>query len=171
MLVADCEELLSWFNAKLDASIWPVLSAQFGEAIAEEMWLYDAFVLKFDGSPGRSGLGLHVDDDGLGLSLNLLLSDPADFEGGGTFFEDGSESVTVGRGEMVTHHGGLRHSSIPCRQGVRYILVAFLRSPSLVLHPPDYVSGYCATSRAAAASSRASMDESDGIVVPSLNWL
>ena len=37
------------------------------------MWLYDAFLLKFDSQAGRQGLGIHVDDDGLGLSFNLLL--------------------------------------------------------------------------------------------------
>ena len=81
---------------------------------------------------------MHVDDDGLGLSINLLLSDPADFKGGGTFFEDG-KTVIVEQGEMVSHHGGLRHSSVPTVGGQRYILVAFLRSPALISAPPEYV--------------------------------
>ena len=74
--------------------VWPVLAAQFGRQAAEEMWLYDAFLLKFDEDPMRSGLGIHVDDDGLGLSINILLSSPDDFEGGGTWFEDSGETVT-----------------------------------------------------------------------------
>ena len=35
-----------------------------------------------------------MDDDGLGLSINILLSSPDDFEGGGTWFEDSGETVT-----------------------------------------------------------------------------
>ena len=117
-------------------------------------WLYDAFLLKFDDQPGRRGLGVHVDDDGLGLSFNLLLSSPADFRGGGTWFEDGGRTDTPRQGEMVSHHGGLRHASVPTTDGLRYILVGFLRAPSLVVEPPGYVTGYCTTARASAASSR-----------------
>jgi len=152
MLVADCPELLEWLNAKLAATAWPVLGAQFGEVAAREMWLYDAFLLKFDGAPGRRGLGVHVDDDGLGLSINLLLSDPSDFEGGGTFFEDADLVVSPQRGELVSHHGGLRHASVPTTGGTRYILVGFLRVPSLLVEPPSYVTTYCASSQAAAAA-------------------
>jgi hypothetical protein len=214
MLAADSPEILSWLNAKLESHIWPVLAAQFGQRTAEEMWLYDAFLLKFDRQPGRSGLGIHVDDDGLGraarlkrrkqrtpstaaptlvtpthgsawwlprrgepalrlleraatepprprappasagLSFNLLLSSPDAFEGGGTWFEERGETVTPQQGEMVSHHGGLRHASVPTAGGVRYILVGFLRAPTLIVEPPEYVTGYCATARAAAASSR-----------------
>ncbi|KAL1526326.1 hypothetical protein AB1Y20_015040 [Prymnesium parvum] len=140
MLAADCPELLSWFNGKLQATVWPLLSAQFGEAAARDMWLYDAFILKFDQQPGRAGLGLHVDDDGLGISINVLLSSPDDFEGGGTFFQDDEVTITPQQGEMVSHHGGLRHASVPTTSGLRYILVAFLRSPTLISNPPPYVS-------------------------------
>lgn len=154
MLVADSPELLRWLNAKLEAAVWPILAAQFGRQAAEEMWLYDAFLLKFDKNPMRSGLGVHVDDDGLGLSFNLLLSSPDDFEGGGTWFEDSDETVTPQQGEMVSHHGGLRHASVPTGGGLRYIMVGFLRAPTLIIEPPDDVTGYCVTSRLAAASSR-----------------
>ena len=61
--------------------------------------------------------------------------------------------ITPRRGEVVTHHGGLQHSSVPTTGGTRYILVAFARSPPLVVEPPFYVEGsYCVNSQAAAAS-------------------
>ena len=163
MLVADCPELLTWLNGKLESVVWPALSAQFGSKAAEEMWLYDAFVLRFDNQPNQQGLGVHVDDDGLGLSINALLSSPDDFDGGGTFFEDenlgeqvdadGKEAdVTVGftvtpeQGELVSHHGGLRHSSVPTTGGMRYILVAFLRDRAS--EPP--MQSYCPNAQASA---------------------
>jgi len=164
MLVADSPELLGWLNRKLETVVWPTLSRQFGEAVARDAWLYDAFLLKFDGHPGRRGLGLHVDDDGLGVSINLLLSSTDDFEGGGTLFTPVCDGAGAGggggadfvvrpqQGELVSHHGGLRHASVPTTGGTRYILVAFLRSPSLLVEPPAYVEGsYCYASQAAAA--------------------
>ena len=156
MLVADCPELLEWLNSKLASVAWPVLGAQFGARVASEMWLYDAFLLRFDGQPGRAGLGVHVDDDGLGLSMNVLLSRPDAFEGGGTYFEDGDFQVTPKQGELVTHHGGLQHSSVPTTGGRRYILVGFFRAPSLLVEPPSYVSDFCPNSQASAAAALAS---------------
>ena len=97
--------------------------------------------------PRRAERGRHC-------AWQVLLSSPEDFEGGGTFFESGGETVAPQQGEMVSHHGGLRHASVPTTAGRRYILVAFLRGPSLVVAPQTQVTGYCATSRAAAARSR-----------------
>ena len=169
MLVADSPELLAWLNSKLEADVWPLLAKQFGRAAADDAWLYDAFLLRFDGAPGRRGLGVHVDDDGLGLSINLLLSPPDAFEGGGTkFFTDrgGEFTITPRRGELVSHHGGLRHASVPTTAGTRYILVAFLRSPSLLASPPEYIEAegsYCAASQAAAARWLASDEARDRV--------
>jgi len=44
----------------------------------------DAFVVRYDAA-GQGGLATHTDDSE--LSFNLLLSEPADFDGGGTSFE------------------------------------------------------------------------------------
>ena len=153
MLVADSPELLQWLNGKLEAVVWPTLAAQFGASAASDMWLYDAFLLKFDGQPGRRGLGIHVDDDGLGLSLNMLLADADSFEGGGTYFEEADFTVTPQQGELVSHHSGVRHASVPTTGGLRYILVAFLRSPSLAVEPPEDQGPlcYCEASQASVA--------------------
>mmetsp|Transcript_1185 Transcript_1185/g.3750 ORF Transcript_1185/g.3750 Transcript_1185/m.3750 type:complete len:363 (-) Transcript_1185:130-1218(-) len=136
MLVADEPRLLAWLNEKCDHTILPALEAQFGIP-ARELWLYDTFLLKFSGTPGESGLGVHVDDDGFGLSFNVLLSDPADFEGGGTRFPPNAFSseeavYTPRRGQMLSHYGGLRHASVPCTGGLRYIMVGFVRAERLV---------------------------------------
>jgi len=135
MLVADDPALLDWLNSKCETTIMPALEEQFGMA-ARELWLYDTFLLKFSGIPGEGGLGIHVDDDGLGLSFNLLLSDPADFEGGGTRFAPSAFNeevvLTPARGQMLSHYGGLRHASVPTTAGLRYIMVGFLRAKPLV---------------------------------------
>ena len=130
MLVADSPDLLRWLNAKLESTIHPALRAQFN---LDDMWLYDSFLLKFDGVPGRDGLAMHVDDDGRGISFNLLLSDAGDFKGGGTYFPGISPPVVrPQRGDLLSHYGGLKHASVPTTGGQRYILVGFLRSPRLL---------------------------------------
>ena len=136
MLVADEPRLLEWLNRRCEETILPTLEAQFGLP-ASELWLYDTFILKFSGRPGERGLGIHVDDDGLGISFNVLLSDPSAFEGGGTRFPPNAyteDEVVYApqRGQMLSHYGGLRHASVPCTSGLRYIMVGFLRSRPLV---------------------------------------
>ena len=93
------------------------------------MWLYDSFLLRFDGSPGRSGLGVHVDDDGLGLSINLLLSDPADFAGGGTYFEHLNRSLDMPQGHVTFRPGSVRHGGHP----VNYLKSHIMPGPSIIL--------------------------------------
>ena len=71
---------------QLASAITPALCRQFGLA-ASEVWLEDAFIVKYAprGEGGQPGLGFHRDDSE--LSFNILLSDAEGFEGGGTTFE------------------------------------------------------------------------------------
>jgi hypothetical protein len=133
---AAARAALEWLNRRCEETILPTLEAQFGLE-ASELWLYDTFILKFSGTPGERGLGIHVDDDGLGISFNILLSDPSTFEGGGTRFPPNAHTedevvYAPQRGQMLSHYGGLRHASVPCTGGLRYIMVGFLRSRRLV---------------------------------------
>ncbi|KAL3910262.1 MAG: hypothetical protein SGPRY_009122, partial [Prymnesium sp.] len=64
---AQSELLRSWLRKKLKHTIWPAVDT----------------LIPWDAS--QPGLGMHVDDSE--ISFNLLLSDPQDFEGGGTAFE------------------------------------------------------------------------------------
>ena len=77
------------------------------------------------------------------LSFNLLLSDPASFEGGGTCFitelEEGkrpeeisaTSTVRPCQGEMLSHFGRLYHSGIAVTHGTRHILAGFVSVQSL----------------------------------------
>ena len=65
----------------------------------------DAFVVRYDAA-GQGGLATHTDDSE--LSFNLLLSDPADFGGGGTSFEAAGETARPQQGEMLFHFGRAR---------------------------------------------------------------
>ena len=114
MLVADSPELLDWLNEKMRSTIWPLLVDQFGLHESDgELWLYDAFLLRFDGQPGQQGLGMHVDDDGRGISFNLQQSELSAFEGGGTVFADLGGEARQGPSELLSHYSGLPHASGP----------------------------------------------------------
>ena len=82
----------------------------------------DLFVVKYD-EQMQNSLELH--NDGSFLSINILLSDPKDFEGGGTYFNDGL-TVFLEQGDLLVHSGKVKHAGLPVTKGIRYIMVAFV---------------------------------------------
>ncbi len=67
----------------------------------------------------------------------MLLSEPDDFSGGGTYFEQAGRVYRPSRGVGVVHSALVRHAGYPIDGGVRYVLVGFcgLRSRRL---PADF---------------------------------
>jgi predicted 2-oxoglutarate/Fe(II)-dependent dioxygenase YbiX len=63
--------------------------------------------------------------DGSFLSFNVLLSDTSDFEGGGTYFDDGLTSH-LEQGDILIHSSRIKHSGLSITKGTRYLLVGFL---------------------------------------------
>jgi len=84
---------------------------------------YDLFVVNYN-STRQNFLEMHT--DGSDISFNILLSDPNDFEGGGTYFEDGL-TTKLERGDMLIHSGKVRHSGLEITKGERFILVGFVK--------------------------------------------
>ncbi len=100
----------------------------------------DLFVVKYR-HPQSAGLTQHR--DGSLLSFSILLSDPGDFQGGGTSFaslvgcahtspfldsETGSVRPTE-RGTLVCHSGKALHGATPVTEGTRYVLIGFVNPP------------------------------------------
>jgi hypothetical protein len=83
----------------------------------------DIFIVKYDENSQR-GVDAHTDTSE--ISINILLSDPADFDGGGTYFEDGIVSH-LEKGDMLIHRGKTKHSGVSITRGKRYILVGFIK--------------------------------------------
>jgi Flp pilus assembly protein TadD len=136
VVVAACASLRAWLRSKLRHIIWPAISEQFG-VTARDLWLEDAFVVRYEAAAGgQPGLESHTDDSE--LSFNILLSPPDAFTGGGTRFEAAANATWDGlvrpeRGQMLSHYGRLRHAGHPVREGVRYILAGFVRCRPLAL--------------------------------------
>ena len=65
------------------------------------------------------------------MSFNILLSNNSDFEGGGTYFDDGLTSKTE-QGDLLIHSSKIKHSGKPITKGKRYLLVGFVNLQLLV---------------------------------------
>lgn len=89
----------------------------------------DVFVVKYDAN-NQNKLKKHR--DGSAFSFNILLSDPKNFQGGGTKFyykeenEENEEIIMNEKGSLIIHSGFIEHEGIEITKGQRYILVGFI---------------------------------------------
>jgi hypothetical protein len=81
----------------------------------------DMFIVKYEVDAQKS---LSIHKDGTHLSLNIMLSDINDYEGGGTYFDDGL-TYYLNRGDVLVHSGYINHGSHDITKGERYVLVVF----------------------------------------------
>ena len=85
---------------------------------------FDVFVVKYD-AKGQRELGVHRDKSE--LSFVLLLSNPSDFEGGGTYYEHADMTISPEQGGLVLHCGKSKHAGKAITSGTRYILIGFMK--------------------------------------------
>lgn len=84
--------------------------------------IQDLFIVKYEAT-SQNYLEMHV--DGSFLSFNVLLSNTKEFEGGGTYFDDGLTSYSE-QGDLLIHSSKIKHSGLAITKGKRYLLVGFL---------------------------------------------
>jgi len=82
----------------------------------------DLFVVKYS-DDAQNQLEMHC--DGSFLSFSILLNDTSEFEGGGTYFDDGL-TCRLDKGGLLLHSGQIKHCGLPVTKGKRYLLVGFL---------------------------------------------
>ena len=87
-----------------------------------ELDIKDLFVVKYS-HDAQNELSPHK--DGSFISFNILLNETNEFEGGGTYFEDGLTSYSE-QGDVLLHSGLINHSGLPITYGKRYLLVGFV---------------------------------------------
>ncbi|KAI9361299.1 hypothetical protein BD770DRAFT_441323 [Pilaira anomala] len=83
----------------------------------------DIFLVKYNAN-AQKGLKIHT--DGCLFSLTLLVSNPNDFEGGGTYYQSIDKVLYLDQGDVAYHDARVMHSGIDITKGSRYILVAFI---------------------------------------------
>lgn len=91
---------------------------------------FDVFVVKYDVN-GQNKLDIHRDVSE--LSFVLLLSDPDDFEGGGTYYVEDDKTVSPEQGGLALHCGFRLHSGKAITKGIRYILIGFMKVTSKIV--------------------------------------
>jgi hypothetical protein len=84
----------------------------------------DMFIVKYiaDGVH-QDSLEMHYDASL--FSASILLNEKSDFDGGGTYYEDGITSH-INKGDMIIHTKRHKHSGLKITRGIRYILVFFI---------------------------------------------
>ncbi len=82
----------------------------------------DLFVVKYS-HDAQNQLEMHT--DGSFISFNILLNESSEFEGGGTYFDDGLTS-RLEQGDILIHSSRIKHSGLPITAGCRYLLVGFV---------------------------------------------
>lgn len=82
----------------------------------------DIFVVKYKFNE-QNYLDLH--EDGSFMSFQILLSNLNDFEGGGTYFDDGL-TMYPEQGDLLIHSSKIKHCGLPITKGTRYLLVGFI---------------------------------------------
>lgn len=86
--------------------------------------IYDCFIVKYEYDK-QNKLELHIDESD--ITVNILLSNDKDFNGGGTYFEKNDSTIKLKQGDILIHNGNLRHSAKEITSGKRYVLVAFIK--------------------------------------------
>ena len=118
------ERILSIFGLILETlhTIVKKVKKSYGLTDNITVNIHDLFVVKYKDNE-QNYLDMH--HDGSFLSFNILLSDNADFEGGGTYFDDGLTAY-LEQGDILIHSSRIKHAGLPITKGTRYLLVGFL---------------------------------------------
>lgn len=103
--------------------VWPLLATCF-DVVPEKLAVYDCLLVRYRAADG--GVRQPVHRDGAFFTLNVALSEPDSFEGGGTWFETSRKVVRLARGHALAHASDIRHAGHRLRAGERWVLVLFI---------------------------------------------
>jgi tetratricopeptide (TPR) repeat protein len=111
---------MSFLQSLLQQKFYPCITQLFG---LNDVVLYDGLILSHIG-PSRNQ-PLHRDASL--VTLNIALSDPMEFTGGGTFIDGMNTTVPIimQKGHALCHASGIMHAGIGVQSGQRWVLVLF----------------------------------------------
>jgi len=112
-----------WLKETLPTRFYPLLKDRFG---LDDLVLYDGLVLG-NHAPTRSQ---PIHRDASLLTLNVALSAPTEYEGGGTYVEALDEILIIDKGHLLCHAGSAMHAGNAITQGERWVFVLFLLGPN-----------------------------------------
>mmetsp|Transcript_41 Transcript_41/g.89 ORF Transcript_41/g.89 Transcript_41/m.89 type:complete len:359 (-) Transcript_41:162-1238(-) len=113
----------------IESRVKPVMSRLFRVDVAD-ITLDDLHIVEYSGdegqeSKGRQGVPVHQDQSS--ISVNIALSPPESFQGGGTYFRNLDATLTPPQGSALFHSGGVYHQGNNITSGKRYVMVGFAR--------------------------------------------
>lgn len=121
--VSTVPALVDWVVPRLHTTLLPTMAALF-ELSVSRLVTREIFIVKYS-ADGQPELQEHRDK--CLLSFNILLSDPSDFEGGGTHLTALGKTVHLREtGDVFMHCGQMLHGGAKVTRGTRYIIVAFV---------------------------------------------
>ena len=123
IVILNVKHVSIFFNFIIN-KIQSLIIELFKISTASSLYIFDAFVVKYE-TEKQNELGIHTDSSD--YTVNIALSDLTDYEGGGVFFEHINQTVSCEIGDMLIHHGNLKHAGMKITKGKRYVLVVFLK--------------------------------------------
>lgn len=116
--------ILREWNQLVHQQLYPLMSQLLPGLNRGDIFVHDAFIVKYDAAGGQTFLPPHVDEGH--WSLTISLNSTVDYEGGGTIFHPSGLVVQPEIGNCVAFRSTLKHSGAYISRGVRYIVAAFL---------------------------------------------
>lgn len=116
--------ILQEWNQLVHQQLYPLMSQFLPGLNRDDIFIHDAFIVKYDSAGGQTFLPPHVDEGH--WSLTISLNSTAEYEGGGTIFHPSGLLVQPEIGNCVAFRSSLKHSGAYISHGVRYIVAAFL---------------------------------------------
>ena len=106
----------------IKTDIFPLMSKASGIPI-KRLRSLDVFIIKYEMD---NQVSLKKHKDGSTFTFTMLLNDPSEFEGGGTYFHNHIGLVKPTNEEVIMHSGYIQHEGKEITKGKRYLLVGFV---------------------------------------------
>jgi len=109
-----------------------LVRSQFGLDSTVPIEICESNVVRYDSQSEMVSYSVHADGPDR-VTYNMLLSDPKDFEGGGTWLPHLERTVFPQRGSMLTYADPVYHGGAPVTSGRRYIWQGFMEVPKAAI--------------------------------------
>jgi hypothetical protein len=119
--VNDISSIKDYINKHVKKDIFTKFE-QVSGIKADNFSIDDVFIVKY-----KQGdqVDLEKHQDGSTYTFTMLLNDPSEFEGGGTYFYNNQKLLKPTNNEVVIHCGLIYHEGAKITKGQRYLLIGF----------------------------------------------
>ena len=115
----------TWLQQKLRTHFFPMVAERYG-LDPWQLAVDDALIVGYDAAVNATQMPAHRDS--ALVTVNVALSDAADYEGGGTLIEASGAVLRMDQGHAALHASGVRHAGHHITAGRRWVMVLFVVS-------------------------------------------